>query len=163
MSLNVRLGIASFDAVLAFVRVNHPAVETVIVAWDRKNRSASVMGLLDGDSQSVEVRPDVLGRLTSLLASPMHPDVLRLAYPDADLVWSGQVALSIPVDEPTWARVIDNVELRVQAGLRVATEDIGDAVWVALEAAGLPSGSVTLERRVVFPELPDDLVFEPVW
>lgn len=163
MPLNVRMGIASFDAMLSVVRVNHLDVETVVVSWDRKHRSAAVMGLLDIDGQLVDVRPDVTGRLTSLLQAPMHPDVLRLAYPDADLVLSGQVSLSVSVHEPTWARVLDNVELRVQAGLRVASEDIVTAVWVTLEAAGQPNGSVTLERRVMFPELPDDIVFEPVW
>lgn len=163
MSLNVRMGIASFDTMLSVVRVNHSEAATVIVSWDRKHRSAAVMGLLDIDGQLLDVRPDVMSRLTSLLMSPMHPDVLRLAYPDADLVLSGQVSLSLPVDEPTWSRVIDNVELRVQAGLRVSSDDIEDAAWVTLEAAGLPSSSVTLERRIMFPELPDDIVFEPVW
>ncbi|MBN9214709.1 MAG: hypothetical protein J0J04_07835 [Microbacterium sp.] len=163
MSLNVRMGVSSFDAMLSFVRINHPEAETVIVSWDRKHRSAAVMGLLGIDGQLLDQRPDAVALLTSLLASPMHPDVLRLAYPDADLLLSGQVSLSIPVDEPTWARVLDNVELRIQAGLRVATDDIEDAAWATLEAAGLPNGSVTLERRVMFPELPDDIVFEPVW
>lgn len=157
------MGIGSFDSVLASVRVHHPTVETVIVSWDRKHRSAAVMGLVDDLGVPVEVNPDVLARLTSLLQHPMHPDVLRLAYSDADLLLSGQIVLNIPVDEPTWARVLDNVELRISAGLRVATEDIGDAVWVTLEAAGVPNGSVTLERRVMFPEVPDDIVFEPRW
>lgn len=163
MSLNVRMGVASFDAMLSMVRVNHPEVETVIVSWDQKSRSAAVMGLLGDDGQLLDSRPDVISGLSSLLVSPMHPDVLRLAYPDADLMLSGQVSLTIPVDEPAWARVVDNVELKVQAGLRTATDDIGDAIWVTLEAAGLPNGSLTLERRVAFPELPDDIVFEPVW
>lgn len=163
MSLNVRMGIASFDAMLSVVRVNHLDAETVIVSWDRKHRVAAVMGLLDVDGQLLDVRPDVIGRLTSLLQSPMHPDTLRLAYPDADLNLSGQVSLSISVDEPTWARVLDNVELRVAAGLRVASDDVETAVWVTLEAAGQPNGSVTLERTVMFPEMPDDIMFEPVW
>lgn len=163
MSLAVRIGISSLDAVLSSLRANHPSVETVILSWDRKHRSAAVMGVADETGYPLDVRADVLGRLTSLLAQPMHPDVLRLAYPDADLMLSGQIVLNIPVDEPTWARVLANVELRVQAGLRVPTEDVEDAVWSTLEAAGLPNGSVTLERRVMFPELPDDVVFEPVW
>lgn len=162
MSLNVRVGIASLDSLLSAVRVNHPTVETVVLAWDRKHRSAAVMGLLDSDSQSVEVRADAPGRLTSLLAAPMHPDVLRLAYPDADVAWSGQVVLSVPVDEPAWARVLDNVVLRVRAGMRVLTADIRSAVWATLEAADLPSGSALLVRRILFPDQPDDVVYEPV-
>lgn len=133
------------------------------MSWDRKHRSAGVMGLVDEFGDPFDTRPDVLSRLTMLLHSPMHPDVLRLAYPDADLALSGQVVLNVPVDEPTWARVLTNVELRVSAGLRVPTEDIVDAVWVTLEAAGLPSGSVTMDRQVLFQELPDDVVFMPVW
>ncbi|WP_433718632.1 hypothetical protein [Microbacterium laevaniformans] len=121
------------------------------------------MGALDVNGRPLDVSVSVLARLTSLIAPQIHPDVLRLAYPDADVMLSGQVLLSVPVNEPTWARTVDSVSLRVQAGLRVASEDIETAVWATLEAAGLPNGSVTLERRVMFPELPDDIVFEPVW
>lgn len=163
MPLNVRRGIASLDDVLASVRVNAYNAETVVMSWDRKYRRAAVMGLLDERSMPIEdVRPDVLARLTGLIAHPLEPDVLRLAYPDARLHHSGQIILNVPVDEPVWARVLDTVELSVQAGLRVSSEDIRDAVWVTLEAAGVPSGSVTVERTVMFPELPDTIQFEPV-
>lgn len=163
MSLVVRLGIASIDAMLASVRTKHAQADVVVMSWERKHRSLGVMGLADDAGNAIDARPDVLSRLTGLLHSPMHPDVLRLAYPDADLALSGQVVLNVPVDEPTWARALTNVELRVAAGLRVPTEDICDAVWVTLEAAGVPSGSVTLDRQVMFQELPDDVVFIPAW
>lgn len=163
MTLAVRLGIASLDDAFAWVRHNYPADGvTLVVSWDRTHQRAAAMGLLDDYGRPVDVPSASLQHVTGLIRHPFPADVLRLAYPDADLHLSGQVVLNLPVDEPVWSRVLSNVELKVQAGLRVSTEDVRDSVWATLEAAQLPSGSATLDRTVIFAELPDDLVFQPL-
>src|SRR5690606_12539348 len=111
-----RRGILSIDDLLGCVRTDLPSAETVAVAWDRRHRSAAVVGLLDEDRQLLDVSTDELHRLTACLANPLVPDVLRLTYSDADLALSGQVVLNVPVDEPAWARVLDHVAARVSAG-----------------------------------------------
>lgn len=159
--MSVRLGVASLDDVLSYTRTHLFTAEVVVMSWDRKYRRAAVMGMLDEQGSPMDVRADVLAQLTSMLAQPLELDSLRLAYPDAKLHHSGQIMLNVPVDEPVWSRVLTNVLQSVHAGLRVSTEDLRDALWVTLEAAGLPSGSLTSKRTTLFPEVPDAIEFTP--
>lgn len=138
-----------------------PDAVTVVVSWEKRTGIAAVMGLLDEAGRSVDVPMSMLTRLTGLLSRPVSADVIRLGFPRADLSASGAISLNIPVDETLWSRVLDKVSLEVEAGLRVSGDDVRDALWVTLEAAGLPNGSIRLERLVMFTELPDDLVFAP--
>ena len=146
MPLSVRLGVGSLDDVLSSVRVHHYLAGTVVCAFDKRRLSLAVMGLLNDEGDVLEVSTDSLGALSALLATPFSSDVIRLAYPRVDLNLSGQVMLRVPVDEPVWSRVLTNVELDVQAGLRVSGDDIRDALSVSLDALGVPSGSVVAER-----------------
>ena len=164
MPLSVRLGVGSLDDVLSSVRVHHYLAGTVVCAFDKRRLSLAVMGLLNDEGDVLEVSTDSLGALSALLATPFSSDVIRLAYPRVDLNLSGQVMLRVPVDEPVWSRVLTNVELDVQAGLRVSGDDIRDALSVSLDALGVPSGSVVAERSASgsVSAVPDVPVFEPV-
>lgn len=163
MSRKVQLGVSSIDAVLAHLREAHPHVETAIITWDRSAEVAAVMGAVANDGEIVELPSRALHRLNSILHAPLVSDVLRLVYPTADLLLSGQICLRVPVDEPAWALALDHVSSRVEAGLRVAADDLVTATSVTLGAAELPRGSVKLERWTPVPALPDERIFKPVW
>jgi len=148
------------DDMRASVRMNVPDAVTVLASWSRRYESCAVMGLLDEDDVEIPVAADQLARLTSLIHRPLPSGALRLAYPDAHN--AGSVLLRVPVDEPEWARVADHVQELVAAGLYVSDDDIRDAIWVVLEACGLPNGAIAVRRLELAPELPDDPVFAPV-
>lgn len=158
----VRQSIAAVDDVLATVRVMFPDAATVVLSWSRQYRSLGVMGLLDDDGQPMDVSPGGLFALRAPLRGETPPDLLRIAYPESGLHLSGAVSLNIPVDEPVWARALDTVSGRVDAGLRTSMGDVRDTVWATLEAAGVPSGSVSLRRSAMFESVPGAPVFEPV-
>lgn len=160
MALTTRVAVASFDDVLGAVEMNAPDAATVLISWSRSHQSCAVMGLLDDEGNSLDVPADLLARLTGLLARPVGVDALRWAFPDAAL--DGSVVLSVLVHEPVAGLFAQNVLEHVVNGLQVADGDIKDALWLMLDALGLPAGSVFVHRLVLTPELPNDSLFEPV-
>lgn len=159
---NARRALASIDAVLASVRVTYPSAATLVCTWDRRYSAVTVMGLQDDAGGFVDVSQQSLEALSSVIARPVPSDVLRLAYPESGLHMSGAVTLSLPVDEPVWARVLDHVSGKVDAGFRTSIDDVRTAVWLTLQAADLPSGSASLHRAAMFAQTPDEPLFEPV-
>lgn len=160
--MSTRFALVSLDDVLAHSRWAVPDAERLLISWDKRQQAAAAMGALDADGRPLDVPAAVLARLTGLLSRPVGPDAIRLGFPETDLHGSGMLLLDVAVDEPVWARVLTHMATRVAAGLRVRDDDLRDAVWVTLEAAGLPSSVVILERVHLFPEAPDDIVWAPV-
>jgi len=160
MSVSTRVAIASFDDVSAAVEMNAPDAATVLISWSRSHQSCAVMGLLDESGDELDVPADLLARLTGLIARPVSVDALRIAFPDADT--TGPVLLRIPVDQAVSLIAVDNVLEQVVNGLGASDEDVRDALWLLLDAVGLPAGAVRVERIVMVPELPGDAVFRPV-
>jgi hypothetical protein len=158
MTVITRVAIASFDDVVGSAEVNVPDAVSVQVAWSRPHQSCAVMGLFDEDGHMVDVVPDVLARLTGLLARPVSAEALRWVFPDADLS-SGSVLLSVSVLEVPSAVFASNVRDALMVGDRVPDEVVRDAVWLLLDALSLPAGAIRLERSVLIPELPGDGVY----
>ncbi|WP_460004021.1 hypothetical protein [Microbacterium xylanilyticum] len=179
MPLTTRTAITAFDDVRHAARQSAPDAATVLVAWSRAHMSVAAVGLLDDDGRPLDPKPELLAMLTALFPVPVDEDLLRLAYPETLQAFaqgelpaaervdgmtdgSGQLLFQIPVDEPEWARVTDNVLERVQAGLWVQDADIRDALWSVLSALGLPDAVVRVRRVGVARSFPDEPLFMPV-
>lgn len=161
MSLTSRIAISSLDDVVSSAELNVPDAAVVQVAWSRTHQSGAVMGLFDDDGVALDVKSDMLARLTGLIARPVPGEALAWAYPDADLS-SGSVLLNVSVHETASALFAQTVIEQLQVGLRVPDDAVRDALWLSLTALALPAGSVRLERLVLVPELPADAVFAVV-
>lgn len=161
MTLSLRLGAASFDDVLGTCRVQVPEAATLVVSWDKKLQRAAAMGVLDEDGRVVETTGDLLDRLTGLLHRPLDTAMMHLAFPDADLYSSGMVTFNVSIDEPVWALILDTMDEKTQAGLLVSADHVRDALWLALEASGLPSGAVDVQRVAVATDVPGEPIFQP--
>ncbi|WP_433673840.1 hypothetical protein [Microbacterium gorillae] len=162
MSVTTRVAIASFDDVIGSLELNVPDAATVQVAWARSHQKCAVMGLFDDEGALLDVKPDVLARLTSLIARPVSEEALRLAFPDADTETSGSVLLNVRVSEPLSAVTAEYVLDRLAAGDVVADGEVRDALWLLLNALVLPAGAVRVRRIVMVPEVVGDALFEPV-
>ncbi|MEI2268122.1 hypothetical protein OHB93_02235 [Microbacterium sp. No. 7] len=157
MSAETRASIARFDTLLSAVRDARPDITSVILAWERQLGLATVMGSPDGrlPQQSRPLRSDAAAPF------PMTSDAVRLMFPEANVILSGQVCLDVSVDVPGWALALTNIATRVEAGLRTSVDDLADAAVVSLRAAGLPAGSVILTRKAMLPLTPGENEFEP--
>ncbi len=156
----VRVALASLDDLRAYAREFYPEVSAVLLSWSARTETATVMGVLGGDGRPARAAPEALHELTERIAHLVPARALRLAYPGFEQ--TGVALLTVPVDEPEWARIGDAAVRLVDEGLFVPDDEIRDALWLLLDAAGLPAGAVRVRRLVLAPEVSGDSVFTPV-
>lgn len=156
----VRLALGSLDDMRAYAREYYPGVAAVLLSWSARNETATVMGLLSDDGNAVEATAGDLRVLTEHIAHVVPARALRLAYPGFDA--TGAALLTVPVDEPEWARIGDAAVKLVDDGLFVPDDELRDVLWLLLDAAALPKGSARVRRLVMAPEVAGDSVFTPV-
>jgi len=143
MPLDVRNALVSFDDLRAFARQWVPSAAKVLVAYSARHEHAAVIGALDDEGHDLDISSEMMQRMSSLLHRHVPMDALVMAYPEADFS-TGSIVLSVPIDEPEWARVTHQVAEFIDVGIPVDDAMIRDALWLALGSAHVPNGAIRM-------------------